>query len=155
MISGARSGSVSTVRTTPGRRTSQRRRFITGFIPEATGPMPADMRHALDELRQHIEERAEALAEEAVTTRPAWMKSLGTVPRESTNARERWEKTLRAVVAYRDRYGIDTPTSLLGPASDNTQHRIDRERIETLLAEPAEPASSHAPSAMTREGVQR
>lgn len=141
-------------RTTPGRRTSQRRRFITGFIPEATGPMPADMRRALAELRQHIEERAEALAEEAVTTGPTWMKELGPAPYEGTTAHAQWRTMVRIVAAYRDRYGANS-TTMLGPAAEDTQHRIDRERVEALLARLPASQTSRSTTEMTREGLQR
>ena len=141
-------------RTTPGRRISQRRRFIAGFIPEATGPMPADMRRALDELHKHIEDRAEVLADEAINTRPAWMNGLGSIPQKGTDAWEKWKMRLRVVVAYRDRYRVDADT-LLGSRSDDTQHRLDRERVEALLSAGAGNVPPPGAAAVSREGLQR
>lgn len=141
-------------RTTPGRHATRRRLFIAGFIPAAIGPMPADMRRALDELHQHIEQRAEALADEAVNTRPAWMKGLGSIPQKGTDAWEKWNMRLRVVVAYRDRYRVDADT-LLGSRSDDTQHRLDRERVEALLSAGTGNLPSPGAAAVSREGLQR
>lgn len=141
-------------RTTPGRHATRRRLFIAGFIPAATGPMPADMRRALDELHQHIEQRAEALADEAVNTRPAWMKGLGSIPQKGTDAWEKWNMRLRVVVAYRDRYRVDADT-LLGSRSDDTQHRLDRERVGALLSAGTGNLPSPGAAAVSREGLQR
>ena len=64
-------------RTSPGRGRGTRRRFIAGFIPEASGSMPEDMTRALTELRSLIEQRAQALADDALTEKPPWLKALG------------------------------------------------------------------------------
>ncbi|MCK3769777.1 relaxase domain-containing protein [Microbacterium aerolatum] len=120
-------------RTTPGRtRTGTRRRYIAGFIPEATGPMPADMTKALAELRELIEHRADALAQTAIDDRAAWLAELGPRP-HGVEARERWSTAVRMVAAFRDRYTITT-SSALGPVTDDTQHRLDRERLRAVIA---------------------
>ncbi len=49
-----------------GTRPRQRPRYLAGLIPQATGPMPADMRRTLSELGDLIEQRADALTEHAI-----------------------------------------------------------------------------------------
>ncbi len=128
-------------RTSPGRGTSARRRYIAGFIPEATGQIPPDMAQALAELKELIQERGTALMEKAIAEQQPWIRHLGPMPSSSAERREQWTATARAVAAYRDRYGV-SDTSLLGPTSDLTQQRLDRERIESLLVTTHDPAAT-------------
>lgn len=61
---------------------------------------------------------------------------------------------LRVVVAYRDRYRVDADT-LLGSRSGDTQHRLDRERVEALLSAGAGNVPPPGAAAVSREGLQR
>jgi hypothetical protein len=59
--------SPATARPAGSGRTRKAPRLIAGLIPEATGPMSAEMRKALTERRDLIEQRAEAVLDQAVT----------------------------------------------------------------------------------------
>ena len=106
-------------------------RLIAGLIPEADGPMDAQMRRALHERRQLIEDRAQALARAAAAEHLAWAGHLGAPPTRET-PRTRWWQAAATVAAYRDRYGItaDTP---LGAAPDSTAQRLDAARARAAL----------------------
>ena len=141
-------------RTSPGRGRGTRRRFIAGFIPEASGSMPEDMTRALTELRSLIEQRAQALADDALTEKPPWLKALGPEPRPDSAAREPWGTVLRMVVAYRERYGITDHTPL-GAKPDATQQRLDHERIDGFLTSLRRRGTPPATPEVTREGIGR
>jgi hypothetical protein len=107
-------------------------RLIAGLIPPATGPMTDDMRHALSERAQLIEQRADAIAETAVADQAAWTHELG-VPPADPRRRASWMRQVRVVAAYRDRYHIDTD-SPLGPAPDaSTAQQVDATRAHLAL----------------------
>ncbi len=121
---------VANATTTPdsGRRPS---RLIAGLIPHATGPMPDDLRHALTERAQLIEQRAAAIAETAVADQAVWTRELGEPPADPQR-RHAWMRQVRVVAAYRDRYHIDTDGTL-GPAPDTTAQHSDVVRARTAL----------------------
>ncbi|MEP6527659.1 MAG: AAA family ATPase [Nocardioidaceae bacterium] len=135
----------------PGSRT-RRTRLIVGLIPEALGPMAPDMRQALDERRDLIEQRARTLAEETVRTQAPWTKALGPMPTNRSD-RARWAQAAVTVAAYRDRCGITGPKPL-GNATTDTQ-RLDRARAEAALRRGQEvPMATSQPSARAgREGL--
>lgn len=57
-------------------------RLIAGLIPAADGPMTGDMRKALDERREMIEARADAVLDTARETGEAWVQHLCEPPRD-------------------------------------------------------------------------
>jgi conjugative relaxase-like TrwC/TraI family protein len=85
-------------------RTRRTPRLIVGLIPEAIGPMAAEMRQALDERSDLIESRASAVLDQALLGGARWAQALGVAPRmrEATG----WRLQARTVAAYRDRYAI-------------------------------------------------
>jgi conjugative relaxase-like TrwC/TraI family protein len=96
-------------------------RLIVGLIPEAIGPMAAEMRQALDERRDLIKSRSNSVLDEALRGGAKWAQALGAIPRrrEATG----WKLRARTVAAYRDRYAI-VGTSALGAAPQTeTQSR--------------------------------
>ncbi|WP_286929901.1 MULTISPECIES: MobF family relaxase [Aeromicrobium] len=104
-----------------GRRV--RSRLIVGLIPEAVGPMAPDMRRALDERRDLIEQRARTLTEAALRDNDQWVKALG--PRPGDRAlRAQWDNAAATVAAYRDRYGIEDKR-LLGRRPQAVDQRLD------------------------------
>lgn len=89
----------------PPRGCRQRPALIAGLIPEPLGPMSDEHHHAIDERKHLIENRARALAEQALADRAPWTRRLGTPP---TGATERmwWLQAVTTIAAYRDRYQV-------------------------------------------------
>ena len=116
-----------------GRRPAK---LIVGLIPEALGPMAPDMRQALDERRNLIEQRARTLADEAIRGKAPWTRALGPRPADRAS-RASWDQAAITVAAYRDRYGIEGRT-LLGPMPATDSQCLDRARALAALrrAEP-------------------
>ncbi|WP_350353371.1 MobF family relaxase [Microbacterium sp. A8/3-1] len=106
-------------------------RLIGGLIPEATGFMPSEMRRALTERRDLIENRADALLNTALTDKHEWITKLGTQPKQARAARA-WRYSARTIAAYRDRYGATGPSPLGAPAEAETQ-KIDAARAGAAL----------------------
>jgi conjugative relaxase-like TrwC/TraI family protein len=99
-----------------GTRPRQSPRYLAGLIPQATGPMPADMRRTLTELAKLIEQRADALTQQAIEGREPWVRRLGS-PRSAPARHADWQRQLRTVAAYRDRYGL-SGSDPLGQAAE-------------------------------------
>ncbi|WP_344043593.1 MobF family relaxase [Nocardioides panacihumi] len=100
-------------------------RLIAGLIPEPLGPMADEDRQAIDQRKRLIEERACALAEQAIETSAPWLRRLdpfGVAGRD----RERWIAALATVAAYRDRYEITSNLPLGGGPTTEAQ-RADRQ----------------------------
>ena len=95
--------------------------LIAGLIPAAGGPMASDMADALRERAHLIEDRARALVESAVEPEPMAQR-LGSAPDDEAE-RQRWQREVATVAAYRDRYGIAART-VLGedPATEAQRH---------------------------------
>lgn len=95
-------------------RTRKPPRMIVGLVPDAGGAMADDMRQALDERRDLIEQRADAGLHSALTDKEPWTARLGAEPKEAKR-REAWKRAARTVAAYRDRYQITDDRSPFGP----------------------------------------
>ena len=106
-------------------------RLIAGLIPAADGPMASDMRQALDERREMIEARTDAVLDTARETGEAWVQHLGEPPRGQRQAAA-WRRYGRTVAAYRDRYGV-TDDRPLGSPPQSTAQSIDAARARTAL----------------------
>ncbi|MFH5211168.1 MobF family relaxase [Antrihabitans spumae] len=121
----------ATARPAGSGRTRKTPRLIVGLIPSADGPMIRDMRHALDERREMIEARADAVLDTARETGESWAQHLGEPPRDQRQAAA-WRRYGRTVAAYRDRYGV-TDDRPLGPPPQSTAQCIDAARARTAL----------------------
>src|SRR3546814_393161 len=97
------------------------------------GPVADDMRQALDERRDLITQRADAVRDKAIVDDAQWIASLGEAP-AAASGRESWQLAARTIAAYRDRYAVTTP-SPLGLRPEATAQRIDHARAETALNE--------------------
>lgn len=86
--------------------------------------MTDDMRQALDERRELIEVRADAVLDTAREAGKAWTRPLGEPPRDPRKAGV-WRRSARTIAAYRDRYGITDDTAI-GPPAEAEAQRIDR-----------------------------
>jgi len=116
---------------TPAGHRTPHPRLIVGLIPEALGPMADDMRRALDDRRDLIEQRARSLAAEAVATKVSWVRRLGEPPIDRRD-RERWDHVIATVAAYRDRCGLTSVRPLGGDVTNDTQ-RLDRARAGAVI----------------------
>lgn len=94
--------------------------------------MAGDMRQALDERRELIETRADAVLHTARDAGEPWTRPLGGPPRDPRQA-QTWRRYARTIAAYRDRYGVteDTP---LGPVPEDTAQKIHFARARSALA---------------------
>jgi conjugative relaxase-like TrwC/TraI family protein len=122
----------ATARPAGSGRTRKPPRLIAGLIPDAGGPMADEMRRALDERRDLIEQRADAVLHSALTDEDAWTTKLGTEP-EDKKQRDAWRRAARTVAAYRDRYQISDDRSPFGPAPVSTSQKIDAARARAAL----------------------
>ncbi|WP_294181311.1 MobF family relaxase [uncultured Schumannella sp.] len=122
----------ATARPAGSGRTRKTPRLIAGLIPEAAGPMAAEMRHALDERRDLIEQRADAVLHSDLTDNQPWTAKLGGEPKDATR-QEAWRRAARTVAAYRDRYQITDDRSPFGPAPRSTSQKIDAVRARAAL----------------------
>ncbi|OUZ06326.1 hypothetical protein BHE97_19205 [Aeromicrobium sp. PE09-221] len=121
----------TTARPAGSGRTRKTPRLIAGLVPRADGPMSTDMRQALDERHELIEQRADAVLDTALTDREPWTTRLGEKPTGKGEAKQ-WRRNARIIAAYRDRYQI-TATSPLGPDPETTVQTIDHARAKAAL----------------------
>ncbi|MFD5600440.1 hypothetical protein ACFWHR_10300 [Leucobacter sp. NPDC058333] len=117
--------------------------LIAGLVPRATGVTDPAMRAALNEREQLMGERLDALTQAAIEQPAPWLPMLGNLDHESR------KQMVRAVAAYRDRWGI-TSTSALGAVPADDAQRIDYEHTRDTLTR-----LSQAPDDHTREVAQR
>ncbi len=108
-------------------------RLIAGLIPQATGPMTDDMRQALAQRQQLIEQRAVALADSAIADDIRWLRQLGPPPRDSRQ-RQAWQRHVQTIAAYRDRHAI-TGDDPLGVSALTGPQRADATRARAALIE--------------------
>src|SRR3546814_17913449 len=92
------------------------------------GPVADDMRQALDERRDLITQRADAVRDKAIVDDAQWIASLGEAP-AAASGRERWQLAARTIAAYRDRYAVPTPRPL-GPRPEAKAQRLDHARAD-------------------------
>jgi conjugative relaxase-like TrwC/TraI family protein len=112
-------------------RTRKAPRLIAGLIPEATGTVPSEMRQALTERRDLIEDRADSLLDTALTEEHEWITKLGIQPKQA-RAAQAWLNAARTIAAYRDRYGVTGPAPLGAPAEAEAQ-KVDAVRARVSL----------------------
>ena len=122
----------ATARPAGSGRTRRPPRLIAGLVPDAGGPMTEDMRRALDERRDLIEQRADAILTSALTDKAPWTTRLGPVPKDKKQ-KAAWRRAARTVAAYRDRYQIIDDRTPLGPEPQTTRQKIDAARAQAAL----------------------
>ncbi|MGY4856328.1 MobF family relaxase [Cryobacterium sp. AP23] len=105
-------------------------RLIAGLIPQALGPMTAEMRQALDDRSELIEARANAVLDKALLVGDTWTRALRQDPHRSVPSG--WRQQACAVAAYRDRYGI-VGRSALGPAPETVAQQRDAARARSAI----------------------
>lgn len=122
----------ATARPAGSGRTRRTPRLIAGLIPEAAGPMTPEMQKALTERRNLIQQRADAVLDQALSNEEEWILTVGEEPAEA-EAASSWRRELRTVAVYRDRYNI-TGNEPLGAAPDSDAQKIDAARANAALA---------------------
>ncbi|WP_218837196.1 MobF family relaxase [Cutibacterium avidum] len=124
---------VATATTRPAGSGRNRKapRLIAGLIPEATGTMSSEMRKALDERRDLIEARADAVLDRALDDKEPWTAELGKQPTDAGKLAT-WRRSALVVAAYRDRYQINADTSL-GTPVESVAQKIDTARARAAL----------------------
>src|SRR5699024_644189 len=95
--------------------------------------MSPEMRQALNERRELIEQRADALVDQAVDEAADWVQAL--LPqRQSEDMMTGWRRHARVIAAYRDRHQI-TSTDPLGPVPERTAQKIDYARAQAAVTQ--------------------
>lgn len=114
-------------------RTRKQPRLIAGLIPPADGTMSPEMRQALNARHQLIEQRADALVDQAVDEAADWVQPL--LPkRQNEDMMTGWRRRARVIAAYRDRHQI-TSTDPLGPVPERTAQKIDYARAHAAVTQ--------------------
>lgn len=124
---------MATARPAGSGRTRKAPRLIAGLVPAVTGAMSDDKRQALNERRDLIEARANAVLDRALDQAAPWTAELGPQP---TNTRKlaTWRRSARVVAAYRDRYQVATDAAL-GTPPESTAQKIDAARARAAVAQ--------------------
>lgn len=147
----------ATARLTGSGRSRRAPRLIAGLIPEAGGPMTAEMQEALTERRELIRLRADAVLGQALLARQPWVLAVGEEPAEA-GAAASWRKQARTIAAYRDRYNING-NEPLGAAPDSDAQKIDAARANAALMKlkdiNTQRAEGETPSSPRRTGTGR
>lgn len=112
-------------------RTRKTPRLIAGLIPEATGSMSDEMRQALNERRDLIEARADAVLDYALAGAAPWTAELGPRPTDVEKLAT-WRHSARVVAAYRDRYQVITEAAI-GTQAETIGQKIDAVRAQAAL----------------------
>jgi hypothetical protein len=118
--------------------------------------MTPDMRQALTERRDLIEQRAAVILHTALQDGETWTHALGPIPADE-RAAVTWRHAARTVAAYRDRYHITGPQPLGASATDEAQ-RIDAARARAALDRAhrlASPANTYNPDPHRRSAPSR
>lgn len=89
-------------------------RRVAGLLPLPAGDMPEDMRAAIIERAQLIEQRAQRLLVADLETGAAWITHLG-APGPSTHDQAAWSRAAATIRLYRERYDITGPSPLGNP----------------------------------------
>lgn len=121
----------TTTRPAGSGRSRRAPRLIAGLIPEAGGPMAAEMQQALTERRELLRKRADAVLDRALREGEEWVVAVGEEPAE-VEAAAIWRRQARTIAAYRDRYDI-TGNEPLGAAPDSDAQKIDAARANVAL----------------------
>lgn len=145
----------ATTRPADSGRTRKPPRLIVGLIPDAGGPMTEQMRQALDERRDLIEQCADAVLHDALTDNQPWTAKLGEEPRNGKQ-RAAWRRAARTIAAYRVRYGIADDRTPLGPEPQSIRQKVDSARARAALNRAhaianEDSAEQVRPTATTRE----
>lgn len=119
--------------------------LIAGLVPRATDISDPAMLRALGERERLMEQRLDTLTRAAIEQPEPWLNTL--TERNQLVQHD----VVRAVVAYRDRWGI-TSTSALGSVPADDAQRIDYERTQTALTRHRNDTAEGTREAVRRPG---
>lgn len=122
---------AATVRPAGAGRTRRTPRLVAGLVPEAMGAVADDMRRALAERRELMEERADAVLDRDLADVAPWISDLSAQTSDPRSSAA-WRRSARVIAAYRDRYQINSATAL-GSPPDTANQKVDRARAEVAL----------------------
>ncbi|MFT8396637.1 MobF family relaxase [Propionibacterium sp.] len=124
----------ATARPAGSGRTRKPPRLIAGLVPTASGPMNSDMRQALTERQDLIEQRAATLLNQVMANCEPWIEQLGPKP-AGQREQAAWLAAAHTIAAYRDRYQISDNQYPLGPEpeNNNVKRKIDAARARSAL----------------------
>ena len=119
-----------------GGRRGLAQNLIAGLIPKAQGVTDPDMAQGLAEREVAMEERARALAEQAIEDSVDWVIHLGPVP-QNRAARARWQSEISTVAAYRDRWHISNDDNIEGKGHAASAEQMSQRTRALAAAERA------------------
>ena len=127
--------------------------LIAGLVPRARGVADPDAGRALQERDQSMEQRARALAEQAVTTGATWLRRLGATPAEPA-LRDRWLREASTVAAYRERWNVGHDHRPLGPDATSIEQLGQRRRALAAIDRARTLSSAASPRPKSRTPAQ-
>jgi conjugative relaxase-like TrwC/TraI family protein len=108
------------------------RQLIAGLIPRAHAVEDPDMRRALEERADAIEDRATALLHDAIEAQAGWLRRLGAQPADEC-LRAQWLGHVRVVVTYRERWNVHSPQPI-GNSARSTEQAAHQRRAAAAVA---------------------
>jgi conjugative relaxase-like TrwC/TraI family protein len=116
-----------------GRRNPSMMDLVAGLIPRASNVADPDMRQALQEREQAMEQRAWTLTDQALESCQPWMCHFGQPPSDP-GRRLAWQRHLGTVAAYRERWSVSGPRPL-GDAGGSTsvERQIQHKRAQAAV----------------------
>jgi conjugative relaxase-like TrwC/TraI family protein len=122
--------------------------LVAGIFPRPTGITDPDVALALNDRAAAIEQRARELATIAIEHGDAWVQDFGDAP-PADELYEQWILEVTAGAAYLDRWGIDSPDTILDDAVPSHEQATQRRRVlsaaqraHALTVADAEPANT-------------
>jgi conjugative relaxase-like TrwC/TraI family protein len=102
--------------------------LVAGIFPRPTGITDPDVKQALNDRADAIEQRARELATVAIEHGDAWVQHFGDAP-PTSELHERWVQGVSAGAAYLDRWGIDNLDTVLDDAIVSHEQEAQRSRV--------------------------
>ena len=124
-----------------------RRGSVAGIVPLPVWIMPSEHEAAIQQRRQAIRQRIADLTQAASADHSAWLADLGPQPTDQAG-RQRWNRALTTVIAYRDTYGITDSARALGGRAENPSQRAHQVLAGRTIRdlEPRAPQSAQPPA---------
>jgi hypothetical protein len=102
--------------------------FVAGIFPRPTGITDPDVKQALNDRSDAIEQRARELVTIAIERGEKWVRDFGDAP-SASGSYEQWMLEVEAGAAYLDRWGIDNPDTILDDATVSHEQGTHRSRV--------------------------